>query len=189
MATRLRRKDYVFTVRRLQSTTTAGHAIRGTKERINRESNRQNKGKEREVKKFCKVNTEHSLFVAERGRRRKRNAPYLSQEGASGCNTKRWKCSLFVAVLPYPTSKATEPRRKRQENVKTKSWKSQQLPYLSPRTSLFVAEAENNLPICRRDAPKVSQQCSLFVAPPSQSVADSRSQPLAIRQLHGSTNQ
>lgn len=54
--------------------------------------------------------------------------------------------------------------------------------------SLFVAEVKNLFPICRRDVPKVSQRCSLFVAPCSQSVAGRWCEVLSIKQLRGSTN-
>ena len=59
---------------------------------------------------------------------------------------------------------------------------------MSPWTSLFVAVGKNKFPICRSNVPNVSQRCSLFVAPPYQSVAGGIMGALSIRQLWDSTN-
>ena len=54
------------------------------------------------------------------------------------------------------------------------------------RTSLYVA---NLFPICRRNVPNLSQAGSLYVAPPSQSVAEQALAKLVISKLRLSTNQ
>lgn len=141
------------------------------------------------LRRQCKIKTWNSLFVAKTKPTWQRKPPYLSPNSATRWKTAYCECSLFVAIrIPTPPPHS-QRQRKTPISVNKKSWKGKQLPYLSPTCSPFVANAKNMLPICRQHPPKVSQQCSQFVAPPSQSVANRWSKRLCISELRSSTNQ